>query len=176
MPAPTPTTSRRREATTAEARALAHPVRLRILRLCLDEPRTNKQLADALGRDPATVLHHVRTLVATGFLAAAEVRTGASGALEKPYVATLKSWGVDTEHTEEGDAVNVAMVQAFRDEILEAGKDSVLQLTRLGLRLDQAGLDELRTRLEEVVEDFAARPRPADGEPVALFVALHRRP
>ena len=59
----------RRPATEAEAKALASPLRLRILRLCLDQALTNKQLAGRLGRDPGTVLHHVRTLVATGFLA-----------------------------------------------------------------------------------------------------------
>ena len=57
----------RRPATDAEARALASGVRLRILRLCWDEPRTNKEIAARLDRNPATVLHHVRTLVDTGF-------------------------------------------------------------------------------------------------------------
>jgi DNA-binding transcriptional ArsR family regulator len=71
----------RRPATPEEAKALANPVRLRILRLCLDEALTNKQLAERLGRDPGTVLHHVRSLVATGFLVPDEVRQGEKGAL-----------------------------------------------------------------------------------------------
>ena len=60
----------RRPATEAEARALASAIRLRIMRLCLDRPLTNKEIAERLGANPATTLHHVRTLVATGFLAA----------------------------------------------------------------------------------------------------------
>ena len=47
----------RRPATAAEAKALAHPLRMRILRLCLDRSLTNKQLAEWLGKDPGTVLH-----------------------------------------------------------------------------------------------------------------------
>ena len=35
-------------------------MRIRILRMCLDEPLTNAQIAGRLGRDPASVLHHVR--------------------------------------------------------------------------------------------------------------------
>ncbi|HEV8373300.1 MAG TPA: winged helix-turn-helix domain-containing protein, partial [Actinomycetota bacterium] len=81
----------RRAATPEEARALANPLRLRILRLSLDQALTNKQLAERLGMDPGTVLHHVRTLVRTGFLAAEAVRQGERGALEKPYRATGKS-------------------------------------------------------------------------------------
>src|SRR5439155_18198906 len=60
----------RRPATEAEARALASGIRLRILRLCLDRPLTNKEIAERLDANPATVLHHVRKLVDTGFLAA----------------------------------------------------------------------------------------------------------
>ena len=69
----------RREATDEEARALASALRMRILRVCLWEPRTNKEIATVLGRDPATTLHHVRLLTRTGFLAAQPERRGARG-------------------------------------------------------------------------------------------------
>src|ERR1700712_1537085 len=85
----------RRPATEAEARALSSPTRLRILRLCLSEALTNKEIAARLGRNPATVLHHVRTLVDTGFLVAGPPRRGARGAREVPYRATGKSWLMD---------------------------------------------------------------------------------
>ncbi|GAB3119342.1 winged helix-turn-helix domain-containing protein [Streptomyces calidiresistens] len=86
---------RRRPATMREAKALAHPLRARILRLCHQHDLTNKQLADRLERDPGTVLYHVRQLVAAGFLEQAPVRTGETGALEKPYRSTGLSWWLD---------------------------------------------------------------------------------
>ena len=48
-------------------RALSSPLRLRVLRLCAFESRTNKELAELLGVNPGTMLHHVRTLVQTGY-------------------------------------------------------------------------------------------------------------
>lgn len=77
----------RRPATPAETKALGHPLRIRILRLCLDE-LTNKELAQRLDVSPGTVLYHVRRLVDVGFLVPGTPRTGPSGALEKPYRAT----------------------------------------------------------------------------------------
>src|SRR6185312_11020216 len=87
----------KRRATDAEFRAIASALRLRVLRLCSDEPLTNKEIAARLGRNPATVLHHVRTLVDTGFLEAMPVRRGTRGSREVPYRATGKSWLMDAE-------------------------------------------------------------------------------
>ena len=67
----------KRAATDAERRALASVLRLRILRMCLYEPLTNREIAERLGLNPATVLHHVRTLADQGFLAAQASPTGA---------------------------------------------------------------------------------------------------
>ena len=66
----------RRPATDAEARALASGLRLRILRLTLDEALTNKEIAERVGRNPASVLHHVRTLVDTDEETWADVVSG----------------------------------------------------------------------------------------------------
>src|SRR5947208_12899792 len=141
----------RRSATAEEAKALAHPLRLRILRLCLDEALTNKQLADRLDKDPGTVLHHVRTLVDTGFLRVEDVRTGAKGALEKPYRATGKSWTLDV-----GDAGDtLAMVDAFREEVLEAGSKAMLSQSRFAMRLSAKSRRDLIQRLEALADEFA---------------------
>lgn len=165
-------------ATTAELRAMAHPLRLRILRLCHDESLTNKELAERLGRDPATVLHHVRTLVDTGFLRVEGVRVGARGAREKPYRSTGKSWRLSVEHfpPDESFAGEVAMIDAYREEVVAAGPGASRGLTRLGLRLGPEALAELQARLWAVALEFAERPPDPEGEPLGLLVGLHRRP
>ena len=152
-------------------RALAHPLRLRILRLTLDQALTNKELADRLERDPGTVLHHVRTLVRGGFLTAEKVRGGRRGALERPYRSTGKSWMVrmapNLDHT-------VSVIDAVRDEIVEAGSEASLSTLRLGVRLRPDDIAELRRRIRLLGDEFEARGD-AEGEPIGILAVVHRR-
>jgi DNA-binding transcriptional ArsR family regulator len=166
----------RRPATAAEAKALAHPLRIRILRLCLDQALTNKQLAERLGKDPGTVLHHVRTLVDGGFLVAEEVRQGTKGALEKPYRSTGKSWTLSLDESPvAGDVHSQAMLEAFLAELAEAGPGAATGFTRLALTLNRASLEELERRVLEILDEFVTRPPDPDGEPHGLLFAMHRR-
>ncbi|CAN5516443.1 winged helix-turn-helix domain-containing protein [soil metagenome] len=166
-----PIPSERRPATRAEARALAHPLRLRILRLCLDEALTNREIADRLGQQPATVLYHVRTLIKTEFLRREAERRGRRGARELPYRATRKSWALSFEPDSTGQ---LAMIDAVRAELADAGPDAVLTLSRLGPRLRPEQIEKLEQRLTEIIEQASADDDPA-GEPIGLLIALHRR-
>ncbi len=160
-----------RDATAAEMRALAHPLRLRILRLTLDQAYTNKELADRLGEDPGTVLHHVRTLARNGFLRAEPVRTGKRGALERPYRSTGKSWRIrmapDPGHT-------ASVLEAVRDELLEAGSDATITTIRLGVRLTARDQARLSKRIHALADDFVVRDDPS-GDPVGILALVHRR-
>ena len=157
---------------------MAHPLRLRILRLCLNRALTNQELAERLGQNPATVLHHVRLLVDTGFLKPERPRSGTRGALEKPYRATGKSWILSAERfpAEARLASELAMLDALRAELVEAGADNIHELSRVAFRLNQSSRDELHGRLEEIIRDFVDRPDDADGDLYGLFIALHARP
>jgi DNA-binding transcriptional ArsR family regulator len=161
-----------RDATPAEMKALAHPLRWRILRETLDVPLTNKQLAQRLGRDPGTVLHHVRVLVDGGFLAGQDVRAGNRGALERPYRATGKSWQIRLKQNP-GSAG--AILEAVNEEMAEGGDDSVITVLRLGVRLSPTDVEELRKRLSELGDDFALRDDPS-GAPIGILALAHRRP
>jgi len=159
----------RRPATDEEAKALASSLRLRILRICLNEPQTNKQIAERLGRDPASTLHHVRTLVRTGFLLPREDRRGKRGAREIPYLATKKSWTLSTP------ASSQPMLETFLDELaLVAAVD--VDTTRLGLRLAPDDMTQFRTRLRDLLDDFASRPDDPSAPAWSLFISLHPDP
>jgi predicted ArsR family transcriptional regulator len=161
-----------RDATPAEMRALGHPLRLRILRLCLDDALTNQELARRVGRDPGTVLFHVRTLVEQGFLRAEAERPGPRGRVERPYRATGKSWAIrmlrSASHT-------AATIEAVRDEVAGSGDDATLRMVRLGVRLSADDIADLRQRLADLGDEYAARDDPA-GTPVGLLLLLHERP
>lgn len=160
-----------RDATPAEMRALAHPLRLRILRLTLNAPMTNKQIAARLERDPGTVLHHVRMLVGSGFLTAETVRPGKRGALERPYRASGKSWQIRMLPSPQHSA---SVIDAVRDELVEGGPDAVLATLRLGVRLSAADIADLRLRIAALGEEFVLRDDPA-GEPIGILAVAHRR-
>jgi DNA-binding MarR family transcriptional regulator len=160
----------RRPATEAEAKALASAFRLRILRVCLDEPLTNKEIAARLGAHPATTLHHVRKLVATGFLAPQPERRGSRGAREIPYLATRKSWTLDVR---DNPAEDQPMVDAFLQELALVADPERVFMARLGLRLTDEEHRELVTRFQALLDELADRPPSPDGRPWSMFVVLH---
>jgi DNA-binding transcriptional ArsR family regulator len=163
-------TVERRPATQEEARTLASPLRLRILRLCLDVSLTNKEIAERLGKDPASVLYHVRRLVRTGFLVAEEERRGKRGAREVPYRSTLKSWTLSIGESEDPRRGTSTLVEAFVQDATRVGFENV-DGTRMGLRLTPDEYDELSRRMFELVEEF--RVRGSTGAPWSLFIGLH---
>ena len=175
MPSARKTKAERPPATVAEARALAHPLRLRIIRLLFDRSLTNRELARALGENPATVLHHVRTLVRTGFVEAAPERRGPRGTTEKPYRSTGKSWWTNVE--DDGIAAGVARASfdAFVAELRDAEPNTDLHTSRLALNITPARRLELDERLAALIGEYAEIPPEADGDPCAIFVATHRR-
>lgn len=157
------------EATEEEARALASSLRMRILRVCLSEPHTNKQIAQILGRDPATILHHVRLLTRTGFLAAQPERRGTRGAREIPYSATGKSW------TLSAPALGAVLIDSFLEEAGLVPAEQV-DTTRLGVKLNAENLQRLQDRLAELLNEYAAMPDDSDGEAWSIFLAVHPDP
>jgi len=154
--------ARRRRATILQAKAAAHPLRLRILRLCGQQPMTNKQLADRLDSQPGTTLYHVRLLVEAGLLEPAPIRTGTSGALEKPYRSTGQSWWLsgygDTDagehYDDRDDESSLATIEAFQAELREAGPGSVRTSARFMLHLSEEDVRELDRRILEVLDEY----------------------
>ena len=165
--------SQRRPATEAEAKALASGVRLRIIRLCLDVPLTNKEIASRLGANPATTLHHVRTLVATGFLVPQEERRGARGSREVPYRSTGKSWTLDVQDAMGGYCVaNRAMLDAFHEELALVDLGGV-DFARLGVRLTEEERDELSRRFSALLNEYVERGPTPGGRPYSIFLAIY---
>jgi DNA-binding transcriptional ArsR family regulator len=150
----------------ARMRAISSPLRLRVLRLCAFESRTNKELAELLDVNPGTMLHHVRTLVQTGYLAAEPERAGAQGAREIPYRATGLSWRTSMPS---GSRV---LVETFLQQI-ERLDDDELDTTWLGLKLNDEHKAELVDRLFDLVSEFKERGPDADGQTYSLFTAFH---
>ncbi|GAB4099929.1 helix-turn-helix domain-containing protein [Sinomonas halotolerans] len=153
----------------AKARALSSPLRLRILRLCLHQARTNKEIAELLGINPASCLHHVRTLAGTGFLEAQPERRGTRGAREVPYIATRRSWG------QRVDDVAPILIETFVQETAALPPEDI-EVWRLGLKLNAEHRAEMMDKLRAVVEEYHAMPSDPDGAATSLMIAHHRDP
>lgn len=157
----------RRPATDAERRALASTTRLRILRICLDDPQTNREIAQRLNSNPATVLHHVRTLVATGFLVALPARRGTRGAREVPYLATGKSWFMDV-----GPMPRDVLLATFLEEVSVVGETN-LDSSRIGLRLPEDEWNTFQERLHTLLDEYARRPSTPHARRWSVYIGMH---
>ncbi len=153
----------------AKGRALSSPLRLRILRLCLHQSRTNKEIAELLAINPASSLHHVRTLVRTGFLLAEERRKGKRGATEVPYIASRKSWSTPV------DNVSPVLIETFLQETRNLPPEDI-EVWRLGVKFNTAHREEMLGKLRAVLEEYRALPADDDGEATSLMIAHHRDP
>jgi len=170
-----PVDAKRRPATVAETKAMAHPIRVRMVRLCGERELTNKQLADRLGIDPGTAHYHVKQLVEAGFLEAAEVRAGESGALEKPYRSTGRTWWLSDALTGADPNAQFAPVEAFQQELAEAGTASIATYSRFSLHLSPEDVIELDRRILAVLDEYVESDRERADQPAhgGLFL-LHR--
>ncbi|MBI1852033.1 MAG: helix-turn-helix transcriptional regulator [Planctomycetes bacterium] len=72
----------------AQLRALAHPLRLRLIELFGEAPRTTMQVAALLGQPPTRLYHHVNALERAGLLRLKETRPN-RGTIEKWYETDL---------------------------------------------------------------------------------------
>jgi predicted ArsR family transcriptional regulator len=175
-PETAPETTPPRRATAEDLRALTHPLSWRILRLCLDHPMTNQQLAERLSKSPATVLRQVRALVEGGFLVAEPVRRGTRGARERPYRATGRTWRLDLGAGGEpalAEQAELATLDAHRAELLES--TGPRDIRRGVLQLTDASRQELHQRLDALLDEYIARPEP-EGRQLSYLWNLISRP
>lgn len=139
---------------------------MRILRFCLHEPHSNREIAEEFDLNPGTSLHHVRTLLHSGLLMAIDGRPGRRGTTEIPYRATGLPWSSTMPNQ------GPILVQAFLDDINGVNADD-LGVWRLGLKFNAETERELIARISDLLVEFKDRGPDADGRPLSIMVALH---
>jgi len=165
-------------------RALAHPLRLRLLdQLRFGGPATATALAGRLGESSGAASYHLRQLAKHGFV---EEDPGRGSRRERwwRHVPADFRFGPTPEPSVELRAASddLARFQVERDVQLLHGyltqqerwpdwRDAVL-MSNSATHLTRAELAELGERLVEVVKAYARRPeaRPPGAEPVALLL------
>ena len=162
-----------RAATAQEARALAHPLRIRILNVTQGEPSTNKEIAARLGELPGTTLHHIRVLTETGFLQALPPRAGRRGAREVPYRPTGKSWVLSFRDVDrERMAVGTAITDDAYGQYTESDPAGRFAESQVSLRLTVEDARDLADRLHGLVDEYRRTRQTPEGRPISLMWAF----
>ena len=102
------------------------------------------------------MLHHVRTLLRTGFIAAEPERRGPRGTIEKPYRSTGRSWSLRIDDDQGVADVARAALDAFLAELRDAQPTADLHTSRLAVNLTADERRDLDDRLAGLLDEYAA--------------------
>src|SRR5688572_7787559 len=145
-------------------KALAHPIRMKILSILDRGTATPKELAEILGLPLENVSYHVRTLKDFGFIKLEKTRQ-VRGAVEHHYKVAArprigdKLWAQTPRVVQEAmvDANLSAMVDLIGQAALQGGFDfPEAQAVRYSLVLDEQGLKEASDILRGVYDKLEA--------------------
>jgi DNA-binding transcriptional ArsR family regulator len=153
----------------AQVRALAHPLRLRLLELFIEQPRTTKQAAQALGESPTKLYHHVAALEQAGLVRLRETRQN-RGTTEKYFEAVARRYEAAPEIAgqltgSDRAAIGMVLFDQAREELvraLAAAGDELPEMMAIRglLRLSPRGAKLLKKELAAVL----ARVKASEAE------------
>lgn len=165
-------------------RVFADPLRQQILDSVRTTPRTVKQIAVLLKRQPTKLYYHVKLLEDHGLIRAVDSRI-VSGIIEKQYRAAAHRFEIrrtlllpgsdESEDTDRLDAALDAILNPVRDEIHrgigrglidnhdEAPPHRKLLLRRGFAQLSPAQADAFYARMEALIAEFEAASREPDA-------------
>jgi DNA-binding transcriptional ArsR family regulator len=170
------------------AKALAHPLRVRILSSLHKGISSPNQLAQELGEPLGNVSYHVKTLLEYDCVELVKTEPR-RGAVEHFYRATDRAFLSDSDWAKipasarKGisgallESIGQAATEAMAAGTIEARSDS--HLTENSLQLDKKGWNELNKALAEAVKkasaiqkEAAKRLKDEDADPIATKLAI----
>ena len=153
----------------AQVRALSHPLRLRLLELFVERPRTTMQAAEAMGEAPTRLYHHVAALERAGLVRLRETRPN-RGTTEKYFEAVRPSnleggeaLLADKSGRRDLTAAAILLFDQARNELVKAvaaaasRRPDSMMAVRAVLRLSPANADRLVRELAHVIRKRSRR-------------------
>lgn len=165
-----------------QLKALAHPLRLRILEALVEQPRTTKQVAEILGEDSLKLYYHVDELEKAGLIKLVETRTKGN-LLEKYYQSVAQefaaSFPLGRSLSEEEAGTMAEMIERLLKEVQEELQRSPFSTDHpplaqhLHICVDAEELPRLMQQIQALVEQVAAADQePGRGESSYSFTVL----
>lgn len=151
----------------AQAEALTHPTRHRIMRAIGPHGATISQLANRLRVNKGNVAHHLGVLARAGLVRKGATRT-VRGGTEQYFFRTARKYAFGPG---DGGVAFKVMLATIADEIVETD-DHLLNLRTIRLTARQARV--LREQLESLVDELDPA-NPPETE-YGVLVSLYRRP
>ena len=160
-----------------QVKVLADPLRLRILKLFCEEPRTTKQVASLLDEKPTRLYHHVDALEAAGLITLHHTRPN-RGTLEKYYLAVARTFRTDAslftveEETEPSWAEMGASIlesaaadlRALGNLAVEDGDRECALLARVLVQAPKAQIRAVQERLQAWLQELQDLSEEEPGE------------
>ncbi len=164
-----------------QLKALADPLRVRILEALVERPRTTKQVADRLGEKPTKLYHHVEALDKVGLIELHSTRPN-RGTLEKYFRAVARSFRADPElFSSDPVASGWASMGA---ELLHRGAEEIRaldgvdlagrqpMLVQLKATTTQVRIERLQEQIQSLLDGLANEAEKDEGETVEYQMIL----
>lgn len=169
----------------AQLKALADPLRVRILEALCEVPRTTKQVAEALGEKPTKLYHHVEALDRVGLIELHSTRPN-RGTLEKYFRAVARSFRADAslfstgEQSSEVAAIGADLLLRSAEELRALDMDAlggaepmVVQLrATVGPERIQRLQGEIQALVDRLVEEDDDAGQGSEEETVTYQLVL----
>lgn len=176
----------------ATLKALADPIRLKILRVLMESAGlpvlSVKELAEQLGEPQTKLYRHVKVLETAGLIRVAATRL-VSGIVEQRYQAAqhdLVFKGPGLSASAEAEAMAESVLTVYREELfasLRASQDAAgdAEHARALVRLTEARLSPqkaaaLRQQLAALAKELEDSADDPDGIPVSVMISFYERP
>lgn len=173
---------------TGVHKALADPLRIRIVEALWETPRSAAELAELLGLPADRLYYHLKQLEQAALVEVVEYRRLARGKVERVYAPAEVEPPGDAADPDEMVAFLGSILEATRADITTAfrakqdGRRREVGLHRGAIRLTEQALGELRGRIEQLVRSYAETSDQATPEGavwtrlLVAFVDLQDRP
>lgn len=178
-------------------KVLADPLRLQIVELCTQAPRTVKQVASVLNMPPTKLYYHIKQLEERSLIKVVDTRI-VSGIVEKQYQAAAFNYRVDRElfslTSQAGkEGLNVMLTGLFDDtrediqksadaDVLDVSPDDddkplnrSLLISRATLMLTPEAAETFYHRLKALVREYTEHSQSVNegGQPYGVLVTLY---
>lgn len=166
--------------TDQQFKAIADPLRSKILGIIQTRPATAKQVADRLGEAPGTINHHLRVLEKAG-LAQIVARRVIHGIVAKYYTRTARIFMFQFPKEITGQDPQVSdILQHAHNELLEAiaayGDEALCDTGFPHVRISEARAQVYLERLNALQSDLIHEPLDPHGRVYGVIVGMFLAP